>query len=125
MFGQNFAAILDWMKQPGVAREEGGQLNVVLAHVDSRLENVFLTETACMLIDFQGMQARQPCTDVAYFLGQSLTTEMRREHEVELLRFWCALRNFASLPGANPPFQPLGQRTVRPFQFNRPTIHQY
>eukprot|EP01043_Picozoa_sp_COSAG02_P001524 COSAG02_NODE_32_length_50374_cov_46.674013_38_plen_374_part_00 len=88
MFGHDFTEVLDWLKQPGTPREEGGKLNVVLAHVDSRLENMFLSQNACMLIDFQAMQARQPCTDVAYFLGQSMTTEMRRAHEVELLRFW-------------------------------------
>ncbi len=88
IFGKDFGQVLDWLKQPGIPREEGGELNVVLAHVDSRLENMFLSENTCMLIDFQAMQARQPCTDVAYFLGQSMTTEMRREHEVELLRFW-------------------------------------
>ena len=88
VFGENFENILHWLKQPRVTREEGGRMNVVLAHVDARLENMFMAENACMLIDFQGMQARQPCTDVAYFLGQSMTTDMRRAHEVELLKFW-------------------------------------
>lgn len=88
VFGENFGDILNWMKQPHVTRQEGGKMNVLLAHVDARLENMFLGENTCMLIDFQGMQARQPCTDVAYFLGQSMTTDMRRVHEVELLRFW-------------------------------------
>ena len=79
-------------KQPRLTREEGGRQNVILAHVDCRLENFFLSQGGrCVVIDFQAMQARQPCTDVAYFLGQSLSVDTRREHEVELLRFWYRL----------------------------------
>eukprot|EP00041_Stephanoeca_diplocostata_P026794 m.728413 g.728413 ORF g.728413 m.728413 type:complete len:524 (-) comp23045_c2_seq17:340-1911(-) len=76
--------------QPGSFVEDGGPMDMVLVHGDARLENFFVDETPTGVdvttIDFQLLTFDLPCRDAAYFIGQSLDTEVRRKHEVELLR---------------------------------------
>jgi hypothetical protein len=65
---------------------EGG-VHTTLIHGDPRLDNFFFSP--CMLIDFQLTREAVPETDVAYFLcGGSVTTEVRRAHELCLLRLY-------------------------------------
>jgi hypothetical protein len=63
--------------------EVGGELHTTLCHADFRADNIFFVpEFRC--IDFQLMSERCAESDVAYLLTQSMTTDMRREHEVML-----------------------------------------
>lgn len=58
-----------------------------LAHVDLRLDNIFFGDGArpMVLIDWQLSSKAGLAYDVAYFLSQSMETELRREHEDALL----------------------------------------
>ena len=58
------------------------------AHGDVRLDNVFFDDVAgsLSLVDWQIGFRTAGAFDVAYFLGQSLKVEDRREHEDEILR---------------------------------------
>jgi hypothetical protein len=58
-----------------------------LVHGDYRLDNMLFPEgaTAPMIVDWQTASWSAPASDVAYFIGGSLTTEDRRAHAAELL----------------------------------------
>ncbi|WP_165922238.1 oxidoreductase family protein [Pseudonocardia endophytica] len=65
------------------------QTQQCLWHSDLRVDNILFdakggTEPVTVL-DWQTVAAGVGVTDVSYFLGLSLTTEMRREHERDLL----------------------------------------
>jgi hypothetical protein len=79
--------------------EDGGQgtaaRNFCVVHGDFRLENCFFVEDKeaedgerLVIIDFQGCKENGPEFDVAYFIGQSCSMEIRRAHEKELLRIY-------------------------------------
>jgi hypothetical protein len=72
-----FAASLDWWN----AHSEGPR---GIQHGDCRLDNILITPTRAVLVDWQTVLAGSPLTDLAYFLGGSLTAEVRRLHEQEL-----------------------------------------
>ena len=73
-----FAASLDWWN----AYADGPR---GLQHGDCRLDNILLSATRCVLVDWQTILAGSPLTDLAYFLGGSLPVEVRRRHERELV----------------------------------------
>jgi hypothetical protein len=65
-----------------------------LAHGDVRLSNLFVlepdqadaAETQIAFVDWQAARHTHGCYDLAYFLTQSLSTEIRREHEKSLIQ---------------------------------------
>jgi hypothetical protein len=61
-----------------------------LAHVDFRLDNFFFDrpDAPVTIIDWQLSVRSVGVFDIGYFIVQSLTTEMRREHGEALLRRW-------------------------------------
>lgn len=61
-----------------------------LAHTDFRLDNFFFGRPGApvTVIDWQLTVRSVGAGDIAYFIVQSLTTEMRREHGEALLRRW-------------------------------------
>lgn len=61
-----------------------------LAHTDFRLDNFFFDRPSApvIVIDWQLSVRSIGAGDVGYFIVQSLTTEMRREHGENLLRRW-------------------------------------
>ncbi|TQC44939.1 DUF1679 domain-containing protein [Rhodococcus sp. WS4] len=56
-----------------------------LQHGDCRLDNILLSPTRCALVDWQTAVAGSPLADLAYFLGGSMTVEVRRRNERELV----------------------------------------
>jgi hypothetical protein len=63
-----------------------------LAHTDFRLDNFFFDRAGApvTVIDWQLSVRSVGAMDIGYFIVQSLTTEMRREHGEALLRRWHA-----------------------------------
>jgi hypothetical protein len=61
-----------------------------LAHTDFRLDNFFFDrpDAPVTVIDWQLSVRSVGAFDIGYFIVQSLTTEMRREHGESLLRRW-------------------------------------
>ncbi len=60
-----------------------------LVHADARLDNVlFGGEHGAVLVDWQTVQWGAVMTDVAYFLGSSLSVDMRRAEEERLVRIY-------------------------------------
>ncbi len=61
-----------------------------LAHTDFRLDNFFFgrADAPVTVIDWQLSCRSMGVADIGYFIVQSLTTEMRREHGESLLRRW-------------------------------------
>jgi Ecdysteroid kinase-like family len=61
-----------------------------LAHTDFRLDNFFFGRAGApvTVIDWQLSCRSMGVADIGYFIVQSLTTEMRREHGETLLRRW-------------------------------------
>ncbi len=61
-----------------------------LTHTDFRLDNFFFgrADAPVTVIDWQLSCRGVGAADIAYFIVQSLTTEMRRQHGEELLRRW-------------------------------------
>ena len=61
-----------------------------ITHSDFRLDNMFFgargSATPFALIDWQLVIRATPLADIGYFLSQSLDIELRRAHEMELLR---------------------------------------
>ncbi len=59
-------------------------------HGDYRLDNLLFATPAggapVATVDWQTLSIAQPGRDVGYFLGNSLTSELRRQHERELVR---------------------------------------
>lgn len=59
-----------------------------LAHQDYRVENLMFgdpSEDEVVVIDWQGLGRGPGAYDVAYLLGGSMDTELRREHEADLV----------------------------------------
>ena len=62
---------------------------ITLSHGDLRLDNVFFDEAAGVrLCDWQLSGRSRGARDVAYFLTQSLTPEVRRDAEGDLVRWY-------------------------------------
>ncbi len=60
--------------------------NRTVMHSDARIENVFFRpDGGRVWIDWDGIQLGGAGTDLAYFISQSLTVEVRREIEADLL----------------------------------------
>jgi Ecdysteroid kinase-like family len=84
-----------------VAERVGGQLArsydwtvdnrpLTLAHVDFRLDNFFFDRpnAPVTVIDWQLSVRSLGVGDISYFITQSMSTEMRREHGMSLLHRW-------------------------------------
>ncbi len=60
-----------------------------VVHVDYRLDNLLIDQRRSpprvTVVDWQTVNGNSALSDVAYFLGASITTELRRAHERELL----------------------------------------
>jgi hypothetical protein len=56
-----------------------------LVHGDFRVDNMMFGPDGVTVVDWQTIQQGPAVTDVAYFLGASLTVDDRRAHEEELL----------------------------------------
>lgn len=56
-----------------------------LTHADYRLDNLLFGSEQVAAVDWQTLRLGSPGQDVAYFLGNSLPVESRREHEDTLL----------------------------------------
>ncbi|MEE8042188.1 MAG: oxidoreductase family protein, partial [Pseudomonadales bacterium] len=69
--------------------EEGSRSAWTLVHGDYRLEN-FLFDDAhadpLVVLDWQLISWGSGLRDLSYFIAQNLTTELRREHESDLLK---------------------------------------
>jgi len=69
-----------------------GARTQTLVHGDVRLDNVMFGRTATqhpvVLIDWQAVMVSNPMQDLAYLLSQSVSTEMRRAHEDELIAYY-------------------------------------
>jgi aminoglycoside/choline kinase family phosphotransferase len=63
---------------------------MTLIHADFRLDNLFFSADGrdVVVIDWQLLSRGPAVYDVAYLLTQSMSSEIRREHETELLRAW-------------------------------------
>jgi hypothetical protein len=79
--GPQLAASYDWLM---------ANRPTTLAHVDFRLDNFFFDRPGApvTVIDWQLSVRSLGVMDIGYFIVQSLTTEMRREHGESLLRRW-------------------------------------
>lgn len=64
------------------------QGKTTLAHGDFRAENLLFTEHSATTVDWQTLAESFGLCDVAYFLGGSLDTELRRQHERDLLEHY-------------------------------------
>ena len=83
---ENFVA-LQAAAEPPLESNPGVGVHTTIIHGDPRLDNFFFDP--CMLIDFQLVREATPETDVAYFLcGGSITTDLRRAHELCLIRLY-------------------------------------
>jgi Phosphotransferase enzyme family len=63
---------------------------LALVHADMRLDNLFFDGDEVALVDWQSVCFSAPEQDVAYFLTQSLTDDVRRAHADALLRHYHA-----------------------------------
>ena len=61
---------------------------MTLLHGDSHIGNMFFIGETVGLLDWQVTQRGQGMRDVSYFLVNSVPTEIRREHERELIELW-------------------------------------
>ena len=59
-----------------------------LTHADYRLDNLLFTDDSVAAVDWQTIRLGSPGQDVAYFLGNSLPIDIRREHEAPLLEVY-------------------------------------
>ena len=63
-----------------------------LIHGDCRLDNIFFSDAGgdpaqpLTFIDWQFLSSGRGAYDIAYFLGTNVNTDVRREHEMDLLR---------------------------------------
>ena len=73
---------------PGL-HDRMGSGHQTLLHGDFRLDNLLFGQEGghrdVVLIDWQGIIVSKPTQDLAYFLTQNVTTDVRRKHEDELL----------------------------------------
>lgn len=58
----------------------------MLLHGDIRADNMFFRDDALKVVDFQLAVRGAGAADIAYLVSQGLPTEVRRGHDVELLR---------------------------------------
>ncbi len=93
-FGEVASDELLGLKQEYVTKipamqEKLGEPPVTLVHGDFRQDNLMFGESPeherLLVIDFQGPQKGRGIYDLAFFLGQSASTEVRREHEANLV----------------------------------------
>lgn len=56
-----------------------------LQHGDCRLDNILLSPTRCVVVDWQTVLSGSPLADLSFFLGGSMSIELRRRHETELV----------------------------------------
>jgi aminoglycoside phosphotransferase (APT) family kinase protein len=63
-----------------------------LIHGDYRLDNLMFDPngSAVTALDWQTATSGPPARDLAYFLGTSLVSDQRREHEKDLVGAYCA-----------------------------------
>ncbi len=78
---RRFIAVLD-----GWALEQRPPLGLV--HGDYRLDNLLFAPGTCKVVDWQTMTWGPAMLDAAYFIGLSLRTEDRRDHEPALVRLY-------------------------------------
>ena len=73
---------------------EPGDPPFSLVHGDFRLDNLLINEAGAeptvAVVDWQTVRRGVPLSDLAYFLGASLTTEDRREEEQSLFALYVA-----------------------------------
>ena len=74
---------------------------VTLVHGDLRLDNVFFVDGGVRLCDWQLTGRSRGARDLAYFMTQSLTAEVRAAHETALVE--CYLTELAANGVAAPP----------------------
>ena len=77
---------------PDLLARLGGQ-PATLTHGDARLSNMFFgpsDQPEVALVDWQASRRAHGCFDLAYFITQSLTTDVRRQHEDRLLTRYLA-----------------------------------
>jgi hypothetical protein len=73
-----------------------------MCHGDCHIGNTFFEpDGAAGLLDWQAYLRGDPMLDVVYFLGGALDTDVRRQHEKELIRFY--LDELAAAGVCNPP----------------------
>jgi len=76
----------------GIMREMGNR-KMTLIHGDVRMDNAMFGAgkpglLPVVMIDWQNVMVSNPMQDMAWMLGTSVTTEMRREHEEDLLAYY-------------------------------------
>lgn len=92
-FAERFAGLLDEATMPVLARFaerievwlEREPATRALIHGDYRLDNLLFGSDDVVVVDWQTVDYRSPMRDLAYFCGNSLTVETRRDVEQDLL----------------------------------------
>ena len=76
-------------------------LPVTVVHADFRIDNLFFDGDTVIALDWQSIALGEGLYDVAYFLGGSVPTEHRRQHERTLVsRYGTTLRDLGvDVPG--------------------------
>lgn len=59
-----------------------------VVHGDFRLDNLLFRDGGVGVVDFQTVTHACGAQDLAYFVGAGLTTQVRRDHEHELVHHW-------------------------------------
>lgn len=73
---------------------------LTLTHGDFRLDNMFFAPDGSMtLVDWQLSMRAPSTTDLVYFLGTNLPTEMRRAHQTELIDRYASAMRVGGVPG--------------------------
>ncbi len=65
---------------------------LVIAHGDVRLDNVFFSDEGIALVDYQAVCKAAPEHDIAYFVTQSLSDEVREAEDWHAVYFECLTR---------------------------------
>lgn len=78
---------------------EMGKGPQTLIHGDCRLDNILFgdlpDQSPVLLLDWQALMTSKGAHDIAYFLSQNLDTQLRRDHERDLIALYVArLRSF-------------------------------
>jgi hypothetical protein len=95
-FADRFAGLLDAATLPVMARFaerievwlEREPSTRALVHGDYRLDNLLFGDEDVVAVDWQTVDYRSPMRDLAYFCGNSLTVETRRDVEQDLLHHY-------------------------------------
>ncbi len=65
---------------------------LTVVHGDFRMDNLFFgagpDDEPLVAVDWQGTLRGRACQDIGYFMSGSVRTEVRREHERELIELW-------------------------------------